>query len=55
VGASHTVDRRVPCDFAVDFANGGMLQGQNFKLDIEGEDVSEGSWLATPWNTCSCT
>jgi hypothetical protein len=28
-------------DFEVDFANGGSLQGQGFRLDIEGEDISE--------------
>jgi hypothetical protein len=28
-------------DFEVDFSNGGGLQGQDFRLDIEGEDISE--------------
>ena len=36
----HTTDRRVKFDFEVDFSNGG-LQGQHFRLDIEGEDISE--------------
>jgi arylformamidase len=33
--------RRVKFDFEVDFSNGGGLQGQDFRLDIEGEDISE--------------
>ena len=37
----HTTDRRVKFDFEVDFSNGGSLQGQDFRLDIEGEDISE--------------
>ena len=36
-----TTDRRVKFDFEVDFSNGGGLQGQDFRLDIEGEDISE--------------
>jgi arylformamidase len=34
----HSTDRRVKFDFEVDFSNGG-LQGQDFRLDIEGEDM----------------
>jgi arylformamidase len=34
----HSTDRRVKLDFEVDFSNGG-LQGQDFRLDIEGEDM----------------
>jgi len=37
----HITDRRVKFDFEVDFSNGGGLQGQDFRLDIEGEDISE--------------
>jgi hypothetical protein len=37
----HTTDRRVKFDFEVDFSNGGGLQRQDFRLDIEGEDISE--------------
>jgi len=37
----HTTDRRVKFDFEVDFSNGGGLQGQDFRLDIEGEEISE--------------
>src|SRR5215207_3450175 len=37
----HTTHRRVKFDFEVDFSNGGSLQGQDFRLDIEGEDISD--------------
>ena len=37
----HATHRRVKFDFEVDFSNGGGLQGQDFRLDIEGEDISE--------------
>jgi len=40
VGDEPTTDRRVKFDFEVDFSNGGGLQGQDFRLDIEGEDIS---------------
>jgi hypothetical protein len=39
--APNTPHRRVKFDFEVDFSNGGGLQGQDFRLDIEGEDISE--------------
>jgi hypothetical protein len=41
VGDEPTTDRRVKFDFEVDFSNGGGLQGQDFRLDIEGEDISD--------------
>jgi hypothetical protein len=41
VSDQHATDRRVKFDFEVDFSNGGGLQGQDFRLDIEGEDISE--------------
>ncbi|HLL98109.1 MAG TPA: hypothetical protein VK276_03470 [Rubrobacteraceae bacterium] len=41
MGDKHTTDKRVKFDFEVDFSNGGGLQGQDFRLDIEGEDISE--------------
>ena len=28
-------------DFDLDFSNGGGLQGQEFRLDIPGEDISD--------------
>jgi hypothetical protein len=41
VADQHTTDKRVKFDFEVDFSNGGGLQGQDFRLDIQGEDISE--------------
>jgi hypothetical protein len=41
MGNEHAAHRRVKFDFEVDFSNGGGLQGQDFRLDIEGEDISE--------------
>jgi hypothetical protein len=41
VGDQYATDKRVKFDFEVDFSNGGGLQGQDFRLDIEGEDISE--------------
>ncbi len=41
MGYEPTTDRRVKFDFEVDFSNGGGLQGQDFRLDIEGEDISD--------------
>lgn len=33
--------RRVQFDFSVEFLNGGGLQGQAFRLDIDGEDIED--------------
>jgi hypothetical protein len=41
MGDDHATHRRVKFDFEVDFSNGGGLQGQEFRLDIETEDISE--------------
>jgi arylformamidase len=41
LGDEHATQRRVKFDFEVDFSNGGGLQGQDFRLDIEGENFSE--------------
>jgi hypothetical protein len=41
MGDELATHRRVKFDFEVDFSNGGGLQGQDFRLDIEGEDISE--------------
>jgi arylformamidase len=41
MGNEPATQRRVKFDFEVDFSNGGGLQGQDFRLDIEGEDISE--------------
>jgi len=35
------VDNRVQFDFEIDFTNGGGIQGQDFRLDIEGDDISD--------------
>ncbi len=34
-------DKRVCFDFEVDFSDGGGIQGQGFRLDIEGDDIQE--------------
>lgn len=33
--------RRVQFDFTVEFLNGGGIQGQGFRLDIEGDDIDD--------------
>jgi hypothetical protein len=35
------MNRRVKFDFEIDFSNGGGLQGQDFRLDIDGDDISD--------------
>ena len=35
------MDKRVMFDFEIDFSNGGGLQGQGFRLDIDGDDISD--------------
>jgi len=35
------LDKRVKFDFEIDFSNGGEIQGQDFRLDIEGDDISD--------------
>jgi kynurenine formamidase len=34
-------DKRVCFDFEVDFSNGGGIQGQDFRLDIAGDDITD--------------
>ncbi|WP_066811647.1 cyclase family protein [Sphingomonas asaccharolytica] len=34
-------DKRVCFDFEVDFSNGGGIQGQDFRLDINGDDITD--------------
>jgi arylformamidase len=34
-------DHRAQFDFEIDFSNGGGIQGQGFRLDIAGDDVSD--------------
>lgn len=40
MSASDT-DKRVCFDFDIAFSNGGGLQGQDFRLDIDGDDISD--------------
>lgn len=35
------MDNRVVFDFEIDFTNGGGIQGQDFRLDIHGDDISD--------------
>jgi kynurenine formamidase len=39
--SSDMIERRVQFDFEVAFANGGGIQGQDFRLDIDGEDIDD--------------
>jgi kynurenine formamidase len=39
--ASGAEDHRVQFDFEVDFTNSGGIQGQGFRLDIDGNDISD--------------
>jgi kynurenine formamidase len=41
VNTADAGDRRVRFDFEIDFSNGGALQGQDFRLDIEGDDIGD--------------
>lgn len=34
-------DKRACFDFEVDFSNGGGIQGQGFRLDIDGDDIAD--------------
>jgi hypothetical protein len=34
------MDKRVVFDFEIEFTNGGGIQGQDFRLDIDGDDIS---------------
>ena len=45
-GTEPTIEHRVVFDFEVDFSNGGGLQGQDFRLDIDGEDISDAELAA---------
>ena len=35
------MEHRVLFDFEIDFSNGGGLQGQGFRLDIDGDDIDD--------------
>ncbi|MBZ0290315.1 MAG: cyclase family protein [Anaerolineae bacterium] len=38
---SETTDKRVQFDFEIDFSNGGGIQGQGFRLDIDSDDIPD--------------
>jgi arylformamidase len=38
--------KRVRFDFEVDFSNGGGIQGQDFRLDIDGDDIADDALAA---------
>jgi kynurenine formamidase len=40
------IDKRVTFDFEIDFSNGGGIQGQGFRLDIEGDDIADDALAA---------
>ena len=35
------IETRVKFDFEIEFSNGGGIQGQDFRLDIDGEDIDD--------------
>ncbi len=35
------MQKRVKFDFDITFSNGGGLQGQDFRLDLHGDDISD--------------
>lgn len=35
------MNKRVKFDFEIDFTNGGGIQGQDFRLDIDGDDIDD--------------
>jgi arylformamidase len=39
--ANEIDDKRVVFDFEIDFSNGGGIQGQGFRLDIEGDNIDD--------------
>ena len=34
-------EKRAVFDFEIEFTNGGGIQGQDFRLDIDGDDISD--------------
>ena len=47
-------DRRVQFDFEIDFANGGGIQGQGFRLDIDARTSTTTRSPPTSCATCGC-
>jgi len=37
----NSIQYRVQFDFEIEFSNGGGLQGQDFRLDIGGDDIDD--------------
>lgn len=35
------MDKRVQFDFEIEFTNGGGIQGQEFRLDIDGDNIAD--------------
>jgi hypothetical protein len=35
------MEKRVQFDFEIEFTNGGGIQGQEFRLDIDGDDIPD--------------
>jgi hypothetical protein len=35
------MDKRVQFDFEIEFSNGGGIQGQEFRLDIDGDNITD--------------
>src|SRR5438270_11190317 len=35
------MDKRVQFDFEIEFTNGGGIQGQDFRLDIAGDEITD--------------
>ena len=46
MSAAVGAQKRVVFDFEIDFSNGGGLQGQQFRLDINGDDISDAELAA---------
>jgi arylformamidase len=36
-----SMEKRVCFDFEIEFSNGGGIQGQGFRLDIDGDDIND--------------
>ncbi|WP_339146800.1 MULTISPECIES: cyclase [unclassified Sutcliffiella] len=35
------MEKRAQFDFEIEFTNGGGIQGQEFRLDIDGDDITD--------------
>ncbi|MGJ7901841.1 cyclase family protein [Lysobacter sp. 1R34A] len=42
----NSIQHRVQFDFEIEFSNGGGLQGQGFRLDIDGDDIGDDELVA---------